>query len=120
MLVYIYVHMSVLPWGTPRAMRKHNRLIDVQYYDINVQHINVTGSMKLCNTKLRVVGHYVCCIPKVAYYMADKTSGMPCIFLVFSSFIQQHPIYRPLEIHFKEVYFPFQVLLNSASCIKFM
>ena len=37
-------------------MCKHNRLIDVQYYDINMQHINVTGSMKLCNTKLLVVG----------------------------------------------------------------
>ena len=29
--------------------------------DVNVQYTNVTDSMKLCNTKLCVVGHYFCC-----------------------------------------------------------
>ena len=36
--------------------------------DINVQHGNVTGSMRLRNTKLLVVGHNLCCaIPYMAY-----------------------------------------------------
>ena len=36
-------------------MHKHKRLIAVQYNDVNVQHTNITGSMKLCNAKVQLV-----------------------------------------------------------------
>ena len=61
------VHQSGL--GGPHVIHKCNRLIEIQYNDINVQHANITSSMKLHNTKLGVVGHYFCCtILWAAYY----------------------------------------------------
>ena len=36
--------------------------------DVITQHANVTGSMKLRNTKLCVIGHYFCCIIPAAAF----------------------------------------------------
>ena len=44
--------------GGPRTTCKHNRLIEVQDNDVNVQCTNVTDSVKFLNTKL-----YMCSWP---------------------------------------------------------
>ena len=33
--------------GAPRAMNKRNWSVEIQYNDVNAQHANVTGSIKL-------------------------------------------------------------------------
>ena len=49
--IYIFnCAYRILVWWVPTAIN-----------DVNVQHINVTGGIKLRNTKLCVVGHYFCC-----------------------------------------------------------
>ena len=54
--IFKCVYGVLVPWGSTPVV------------DVNVQYANVTGSMKLCNTKLCVVGHYFCCtIRSVAY-----------------------------------------------------
>ena len=68
-------------------MRAYGILVTRGSTDINdiiAQRGNVTDSMKLCNTKLHVVGHYFCCtIPWAAYCGGGgNASVMPCIVLV--------------------------------------
>ena len=65
-------------------MCKHNRLIEVQYNDINAQRTNVYGLMKWRNIKLSAVGHYFATqYHKQRTVGEQNTSGMPCINLVF-------------------------------------
>ena len=57
--IFIYIEACVQHFG---LMGTHDR------YDINAQCANVTGSLKLRNINLPVVGHYFCCtIPWAVY-----------------------------------------------------
>ena len=52
-IYYIHVYLSIHQFGPMGAIRNAQtyQLIEVQYNDVNVQNANVTGSMKLHNTK---------------------------------------------------------------------
>ena len=65
--IYVYLNIHQSGPGGPRAMLKCYRFIEIQYNDIKVK-ANITGSLKLRNTKLRVVGHYFCCTIQYVVY----------------------------------------------------